>query len=277
VPVFLEKYLLPLATALTVLVVFTNPMNFDWAQRTTAGLAVFFAACFVAHTVHKLNNPPKPITAFESVQREVRAREAELKNTPLKSVSQVPASTEPASPADAQHEDHSGSPKENKLPQEAENRASSHTGDISIGPNSPVTNSTVNTGTINNYGPSKPYILTAEDQGKVREKLLMASARLQLVCIGRGCQSARSLFPAFSGTSWTVSATSIGTLAMAGSDVDLSVGIHVMARDADPSALQSLKAALEVLPVKYELAPWMPIGGTAPDTRLCSATIRTPA
>ena len=96
----------------------------------------------------------------------------------------------------------------------------------------------------------------------------MASARLHVVCIGRGCQSANSLFPAFSGTSWTVSRTSIGLLGMAGSDVDLSVGIHVMARDADPSALQSLKSALEVLPIKYELAPWMPIGGTAPETRL---------
>jgi hypothetical protein len=55
---------------------------------------------------------------------------------------------------------------------------------------------------------------------------------------------------------------------MVGGDVDLSVGIHVMARDADPSALQSLKSALEVLPIRYELAPWMPMGGTDPDTRL---------
>ena len=268
-PVFLEKYLLPLATALTVLIVFTNPMNFDWTQRTTGGLAVFFAAYFVAHTVYKLNNPPKPITAFEAVQRQVRAREAELTKTPVKSVPQEPASTERrASLADAQQKGRNGPLKENEPPKMAEKGGSSHRGDIIIGPNSPVTNSTVNTGTINSYGPSKPYILTAEDQGNVREKLLMASARLQLVCIGRGCQSASSLFRAFSGTSWTVSATSIGILAMAGSDVDLSVGIHVMARDADPSALQSLKAALEVLPIKYELAPWMPIGGTTPDTRL---------
>jgi hypothetical protein len=269
VPVFLEKYLLPLATALTVLIVFTNPMNFDWAQRTTAGLAVFFAACFVAHTVHKLNNPPKPITAFEAVQRQVRAREAELTKTPVKSVPQEPASTERrASLADAQQKGRNGPLKENEPPKMAEKGGSSHRGDIIIGPNSPVTNSTVNTGTINSYGPSKPYILTAEDQGKVRKRLLMASARLDLVCIGRGCQSASSLFPAFSGTGWTVSRTNIGLLGMVGGDVDLSVGIHVMARDADPSALQSLKSALEVLPVRYELAPWMPMGGTDPDTRL---------
>jgi hypothetical protein len=57
VPVFLERYLLPLAAALTVLVAFTNPMNFDWTQRITGGLALLFAAYFVAHTAQKLNNP----------------------------------------------------------------------------------------------------------------------------------------------------------------------------------------------------------------------------
>jgi hypothetical protein len=143
----------------------------------------------------------------------------------------------------------------------------SRSGNISIGANSRIDRSTINTGTIN-YGPSKPYVLTTEDQEKVRTELLMASASLNLVCIGRGCQSANSLFPAFSGTSWIVSRTSIGILAMAGSDVDLSVGIHVMSRDADPRALQSLKSALEVLPIKHQLAPWMPIGGTPQDARL---------
>jgi len=57
VPVFLERYLLPLAVAVTVLIVFTNPMNFDWTQRITGGLAILFAAGFVAQTAHKLNSP----------------------------------------------------------------------------------------------------------------------------------------------------------------------------------------------------------------------------
>src|SRR5690349_566406 len=56
VPVFLERYLLPLAAALTVLIIVTNPMALDWTQRITGGLAVVFIAYFVAHTVHRSNS-----------------------------------------------------------------------------------------------------------------------------------------------------------------------------------------------------------------------------
>jgi hypothetical protein len=141
-------------------------------------------------------------------------------------------------------------------------------GDITIGPNSPVTNSTINTGTIANYAPAKPYVLSTEDQEKVRAKLLVAFTHLHLVCIGRGYQTANSLLPAFTGTGWSVSTTTIGLLGMAGSDVDLSIGIHLMDHDADPSALQSLRSALGVLPIKYEVAPWTPVGFAGPDARL---------
>ena len=37
-PVFLEKFLLPLAVALVVLIAGTNPMRFDWTQRITGSL-----------------------------------------------------------------------------------------------------------------------------------------------------------------------------------------------------------------------------------------------
>ena len=162
-------------------------------------------------------------------------------------------------------------PDENPQPtpsiHEQDGKGPSRTGDIRIGANSPITGSTINTGIIN-LGPPKPYILTTEDQRKAQGKLLTASARLHLVCIGRGCQSADSLCSAFSGTCWIVSRTIIGQFISVGSDVDLSAGIHIMAQDADPSALQSLRSALEVLPIRYELAPWMPIGGPPPDTRL---------
>jgi hypothetical protein len=63
VPVFLTKYLLPLAATLTVLLVFTNPMNFDWTQRITGGLALLFFAYFVAHTAHKFDSPRPPAEA----------------------------------------------------------------------------------------------------------------------------------------------------------------------------------------------------------------------
>ena len=67
VPVFLERYLLPVAATLTVLVVFTNPMNFDWTQRITGALALIFAAYFIAHTVHKHPAKPSPAASDSAV------------------------------------------------------------------------------------------------------------------------------------------------------------------------------------------------------------------
>ncbi len=54
-PEFLERYLLPLVVSLTTLIVFTNPMSFDWTQRITGGLVLVFGAYFAAHTIHKMN------------------------------------------------------------------------------------------------------------------------------------------------------------------------------------------------------------------------------
>src|SRR5713101_2246753 len=56
VSVFLEKYLLPVTAAVSVLVVFTNPMGLDWRQRTSGGLALLCIAYFVGHTLQKRND-----------------------------------------------------------------------------------------------------------------------------------------------------------------------------------------------------------------------------
>ncbi len=53
VPVFLERFILPLFVAGVVLLAATNPMGFDTTQRVTGTLALIFAAYFVAHTVYK--------------------------------------------------------------------------------------------------------------------------------------------------------------------------------------------------------------------------------
>jgi hypothetical protein len=53
VPVFLEKFVLPLFAATVVLLAWTNPMGFDTTQRVTGALALIFAAYFVGHTVYK--------------------------------------------------------------------------------------------------------------------------------------------------------------------------------------------------------------------------------
>lgn len=53
--------------ALTVLITFTNPMNFDWTQRITGGLALLFAAYFFAHTVHRTNQLKNATPIAQSV------------------------------------------------------------------------------------------------------------------------------------------------------------------------------------------------------------------
>ena len=61
-PVFLERYLLPITAGLTIIVVFTNPMKFDWTQRISGGLALVFISYFFAHTVY-LNNAARKNSA----------------------------------------------------------------------------------------------------------------------------------------------------------------------------------------------------------------------
>ncbi|MGD1091482.1 MAG: hypothetical protein ABSB35_05740 [Bryobacteraceae bacterium] len=62
---FIERYLLPITAALTVLLITTNPMKFDWTQRITGGLALVLASYFFAHTV-QLKNRVAPAEPIES-------------------------------------------------------------------------------------------------------------------------------------------------------------------------------------------------------------------
>jgi hypothetical protein len=55
VPVFIERFILPVAAAILVLVIVTNPMNFDMTQRITGGIALVFIAWFLSHTIHLRN------------------------------------------------------------------------------------------------------------------------------------------------------------------------------------------------------------------------------
>ena len=56
---FLSSFLLPVAAGV-VLLIFTNPMNFDWTQRITLLLAIAFSAYFLAHTMTKRAGPGSP-------------------------------------------------------------------------------------------------------------------------------------------------------------------------------------------------------------------------
>jgi hypothetical protein len=53
VPVFLEKFVLPVLAASVIAVIAINPFKWDWWQRTSLFLGVLFLAYFVAYTVYK--------------------------------------------------------------------------------------------------------------------------------------------------------------------------------------------------------------------------------
>lgn len=59
-PIFLERFVLPLFAGAVILLAIANPMKFDMVQRVTGTLALIFAAYFVAHTVYKGNHPAPP-------------------------------------------------------------------------------------------------------------------------------------------------------------------------------------------------------------------------
>lgn len=66
VPIFIERFLLPVLATLVVAVIIVNPMGMDNIQKVTLGLGVICIALFLAQTLHKYNeskettNEPKP-------------------------------------------------------------------------------------------------------------------------------------------------------------------------------------------------------------------------
>lgn len=58
VPIFVERFILPLFVAVVVLLAITNPMGFDKTQRIVGSAVLILAAYWLAHTVHKQAKPP---------------------------------------------------------------------------------------------------------------------------------------------------------------------------------------------------------------------------
>jgi hypothetical protein len=75
VPIFFERFLLPVAAAIVVLVAITNPMGFDWQQRISGALAVVFIAYFVAHSLHLHNQAKTSKPEKDSGETVIRVRE----------------------------------------------------------------------------------------------------------------------------------------------------------------------------------------------------------
>src|SRR6266480_134956 len=55
VPIFIERFVLPICAAACLLLVVTNPMDFDWKQRISGSLAIIFTAYFASHTLYRRN------------------------------------------------------------------------------------------------------------------------------------------------------------------------------------------------------------------------------
>jgi hypothetical protein len=65
VPLWLERFIIPICAAIVVGAVILNPLKFDWQQRLSLFFAIAAFAYFLAHTIHK----PKDVAAAESEQR----------------------------------------------------------------------------------------------------------------------------------------------------------------------------------------------------------------
>jgi hypothetical protein len=65
--VFAKEFILPLGVIVIGLLIFTNPMNFDWTQRLTGAACIFFGAYFVSHTLEKANRAGSITPATASV------------------------------------------------------------------------------------------------------------------------------------------------------------------------------------------------------------------
>ena len=132
---------------------------------------------------------------------------------------------------------------------------------VKIGERAEVSNTVISTGDnakIEQYvRPPSPVALTSDQQHKVAAILAPNEGQvIEVVCVGRGCQTMTSMIPAFKAAHWIVQAQSIGIYGGVGSPVDFSTGVHVMENGAPESSIRSLKRALGAIPINFEDAPW---------------------
>jgi hypothetical protein len=65
VPIFLERFILPMLATGVIAVIVLNPFKFDWHQRAGLLLVVAGLAYFVARTVQLENRPSPPQSKSE--------------------------------------------------------------------------------------------------------------------------------------------------------------------------------------------------------------------
>lgn len=68
VPIFLERFILPLFVIVVFALAVTNPMGFDKTQRIIGVLVLVLLAFLVAYTIHKKPKPPRKIYPTRNAQ-----------------------------------------------------------------------------------------------------------------------------------------------------------------------------------------------------------------
>jgi hypothetical protein len=69
-PVFIERYMLPIFAAVTVLVAITNPMHWDWKLRLGGTVVVITSAYWASHLVHRRKDVGKTENSVGSARPE---------------------------------------------------------------------------------------------------------------------------------------------------------------------------------------------------------------
>lgn len=80
-PVFIERFLLPLLVSIVVLFTISNVFKLDWHQRVSFALAVLFLAYFISHTVHKKAKADPRLPELTSVPPESRQQQSSAVGT----------------------------------------------------------------------------------------------------------------------------------------------------------------------------------------------------
>jgi hypothetical protein len=79
VPLWVERYLIPICAAIVFGIVILNPLKFDWQQRLSLVIAISAFAYFLAHTVHRPKlGPDNRVAALEQQVRDLQNQQQQF-------------------------------------------------------------------------------------------------------------------------------------------------------------------------------------------------------
>ena len=93
VPIFLERFVLPVLAATVIAVIVLNPFKLDWQQRISLLAGVLALAYFAGYTLHKGKSEPTPATHASVPAATAPAEASKASGDAKTSGSQSPAVT----------------------------------------------------------------------------------------------------------------------------------------------------------------------------------------